>query len=188
MKKNVLLLISLSLSVLSFAQVGIKKENPHLSTDLELGSNNKTLLLNRVPNTTAVANPVNGMMIYDRSEECVKAYQNGKWSKCLGKGLSGKKAFASSVSLLCTSATVSPNPVAGQAFKGTITIPYKGGNGESYESQSIQANGLTAVLPVGNFAVGNGSLQYSVTGTPDKTGNITFNANIAGNTCSVVSK
>ncbi|SDI67263.1 hypothetical protein [Chryseobacterium jejuense] len=188
MKKKVLLMITFSFSVLSLAQVGIKKDNPHLSSDLELGSNNKTLLLNRVPNTAAVANPVNGMMIYDQSEECVKAYQNGKWSKCLGKGLIGKKALASPISLLCTSATVSPNPVSGQAFKGTLTIPYTGGNGSSYEAQSIQTNGLTATLPVGNFVVGNGSLQYSITGIPDRTGNITFNANIAGNTCSVVSK
>ncbi|WP_347217414.1 hypothetical protein [Chryseobacterium sp.] len=189
MRKNVLLLITSScISVLSFAQVGIKKENPNLSADLELGSTNKTLLLNRVSNTSAVPNPVNGMMIYDQSEECVKAYQAGKWSKCLGKGLSGKKALASPVSLSCASATVSSSPVAGQAFKGILTIPYTGGNGNSYEAQSIQTNGLTAALPTGNFAVGNGSLQYSVTGTPDKTGSITFNVNIAGNTCSVVSK
>lgn len=189
MKKKVFLLITSScISVLSFAQVGIKKDNPHLSTDLELGSNNKTLLLNRVPSTTSIASPVNGMMIYDQSEECVKAYQNGKWSKCLGKGLIGKKASMTPVSLSCTSATVSPNPIAGQYFKGTLTIPYTGGNGGSYEAQSIQTNGLTASLPVGNFAVGNGNLQYSVTGTPDRTGNITFNVNVAGNTCSVVSK
>ncbi|OCA71090.1 hypothetical protein BBH99_03380 [Chryseobacterium contaminans] len=188
MKKKILLMITFSFSVLSFAQVGIKTDNPNLSSDLELGSNNKTLLLNRVPTTASVANPVNGMMIYDQSEECVKAYQNGKWSKCLGKGLSGKKTLMSSVSLLCNSATISPNPVAGQPFKGTLTIPYTGGNGGSYGAQSIQANGLTAILPVGNFALGNGTLQYSVTGTPDRTGNITFNTNIAGNTCSVASK
>ncbi|UHO38307.1 hypothetical protein H5J24_22670 [Chryseobacterium capnotolerans] len=189
MKKKVLLLITASsFSVLSFAQVGIKKDNPNLSADLELGSNNKTLLLNRVANTTAVANPTNGMMIYDQSEECVKAFQGGKWSKCLGKGLSGKKGVASPVSLTCTSASLSSNPIAGQAFNGVLTIPYTGGNGSSYEAQAFQANGLTAALPTGNFAVGNGSLQYSVTGVPDKTGNITFNVNIAGNTCSVVSK
>lgn len=188
MRKKVLLLIACCFGVLSFAQVGINKDNPNLSADLELGSNNKTLLLNRVPNTAAVADPTNGMMIYDQSEECVKAYQAGKWSKCLGKGLIGKKASISPVSLSCTSAMLSPNPLAGQAFKGTLTIPYTEGNGGSYEAQSIQSNGLTASLPVGNFAVGNGSLQYSVTGIPDKTGNITFNVNIAGNTCSVVSK
>lgn len=188
MKKNVLLLIACCFSVLFFAQVGIKKENPNLSADLELGSTTKTLLLNRVPNTAAVANPVNGMMIYDLSEECVKAYQADKWSKCLGKGLNGRKAFAGPVSLSCSSAAVSPNPVAGQAFKGTLTIPYTGGDGRSYQAQSIQANGLTASLPAGNFVLGNGSLQYSITGTPDSTGNITFNANIAGNACVVVAK
>ncbi len=188
MRKNALLLISLSFSLLSFAQVGINKDHPNLSADLELGSNNKTLLLNRVPNTAAVANPVNGMMIYDLSEECVKAYQGSKWSKCLGKGLTGKKASEGPVSLSCSSAALSPNPVAGQAFKGTLIIPYTGGNGGSYQAQSIQTHGLTASLPVGNFVIGNGSLQYSVTGMPDQSGNITFNVNIAGNTCSVVSK
>ncbi|MCQ9641030.1 hypothetical protein MP478_16725 [Chryseobacterium sp. WG14] len=92
MRKKLLLQISICFNVLTFAQVGIKKENPHLSTDLELGSNNKALILNRVPNTNAIPNPANGMMIYDLSEECVKAYQSGKWSKCLGKNLRAKQA------------------------------------------------------------------------------------------------
>lgn len=174
--------------VLSFAQVGIKQSDPNLSSDLELGSNNKTLLLNRVPNTGAVANPVNGMMIYDLSEECVKAYQAGKWSKCLGKGLNGKKALASPVSLSCTSAVISPSPISGQAYKGVLTVPYTGGNGGVYDAETIHTNGLKATLSAGQFAMGNGSLQYSVTGTPDRTGSITFNVNVAGNTCSVASK
>lgn len=190
MKKNVLLLITLSFSMLSFAQVGIKRDNPHPSSDLELGSTNKTLLLNRVPNTGAVPNPVDGMMIYDISEECVKAYQAGKWSNCLGKGLNSRKTqrLTSTTTLACTSATLSPSPIAGQAYRGVLTIPYSGGSGSAYEAQTIQTNGLTAVLPAGKFVAENGSLKYSVTGTPDKTGNITFNVNIAGNTCSVASK
>lgn len=188
MKKNVFLLITFSFSVLSFAQVGIKKADPNPSADLELGSNNKTLILNRVPNTSAVSTPTNGMMIYDLSEECVKAYQAGKWSKCLGKGLNGRPASSNPVSLSCVSAMVSPSPVAGQVYKGTMTIPYTGGNGTDFTSQTVQMNGLTAVLPAGKFAVGDGTLQYSISGTPDRTGSITFNVNIVGNTCSVVSK
>lgn len=190
MKKNVFLLITCGFSVLSFAQVGIKKDNPYASADLELGSTNKTLLLNRVPNTNAVPNPVNGMMVYDQSEECVKAYQSDKWSKCLGKGLNSRSAKVSSgsFSFSCASAILSPNLVAGQAYKGTLTIPYTGGSGNPYEGQTIKTNGLTAVLPAGKLATGNGNLQYSVTGTPDKTDNITFNVNIAGNTCSVAAK
>lgn len=188
MKKNVLLLITFSFSVFSFAQVGIKNDSPDPNSDLDLGSGNKALLLNRVPNTASVSSPVDGMMIYDLSEACVKAFQANKWTTCLGKGLSGKKTAISPISLSCPSAAVSPNPVAGQPFKGTLTIPYTNGNGGSYDAQSIQANGLTASLTAGKFSTGNGSLQYSITGTPDKTGNITFNVNIAGNTCSVVSK
>lgn len=91
MRKKILLQICICFSMFSLAQVGIKKDNPNPSTDLELGSNNKALILNRVQNTSAVPNPVNGMMIYDLSEECVKAYQSGKWSKCLGKNLKAQK-------------------------------------------------------------------------------------------------
>ncbi|MGE8555592.1 MAG: hypothetical protein ACN6OB_16860 [Chryseobacterium jejuense] len=125
MKKKLLLLISISFGVLSFAQIGINRENPHLSSDLELGSTNKALLLNRVSNTSAVSNPTNGMMIYDLSEECVKAYQAGKWSKCLGKGLNSRKTQSpvNAATLPPTSATASPKPIAGQAYKGTLIIP-----------------------------------------------------------------
>ncbi len=187
MKKNVLL-IALSFNAFCYAQIGIKKDNPHSSADLELGSENKTLLLNRVANTNAVPNPVDGMMIYDQSEECVKAYQAGKWSKCLGTSTLKTSSPLHSLSLSCSSATLSPAPKVGQPYKGMLVIPYTGGDGSSYQPQSIQANGLTAELAVGNFVRGNGSLQYSVTGIPDKAGNITFNVNIAGKTCSVTSK
>ncbi|PQA94562.1 hypothetical protein B0A69_08855 [Chryseobacterium shigense] len=104
--------------MLSLAQVGIKKDNPHLSTDLELGSNNKALILNRVQNTDAVPNPVNGMMIYDLSEECVKAYQSGKWSKCLGKNLRAKK---------------NSGPLS--LSKNSVNLPHDFNSGQSYHEQ-----------------------------------------------------
>ncbi|MDR2238614.1 MAG: hypothetical protein LBE92_20990 [Chryseobacterium sp.] len=188
MKKIISLLAAFGFSAFSFAQVGIKTQDPYPSSDLDLGSRNKALLLNKVDNTSVVNNPVDGMMIYDMSEECVKARQDGKWTKCLGKGLNGKMAARNSLSLSCASATLSPNPEAGKPFKGTLTIPYTNGNGGAYEAQSIQTNGLTASLAAGKFAAGNGNLQYSVTGTPDQTGNIRFNVNTGGNSCSVVSK
>ncbi|PWN68631.1 hypothetical protein C1631_018315 [Chryseobacterium phosphatilyticum] len=187
MIKKVFLLLTIGISAFSFAQVGIKTDNPYPSADLELGSTNKTLILNRVPNTSAVANAIDGMMIYDISEECVKAYQANKWSKCLGKGLNSRTAV-SPVSFSCNSATISPVPTSGKTYRGTLSIPYTGGNGSTYEAQSVRSSGLNAVLPAGTFALGNGSLEYSVTGTPDQTGNITFNINVSGNTCSVTLK
>lgn len=67
------------------AQIGIKTDTQNPSVDLELGSTDKALLLNRVANTNTVSNPANGMLIYDISEDCVKVYQADKWSKCIWK-------------------------------------------------------------------------------------------------------
>lgn len=53
---------------------------------LELESADKALVITRVANTTAVAVPVNGMMVYDVSSKCLKAYENGRWTNCLSNG------------------------------------------------------------------------------------------------------
>ncbi|PWJ54554.1 putative repeat protein [Dyadobacter jejuensis] len=82
--KNILLLAFIFLSSLGFAQVKIG-DNPTTigaSSILELESTNKALLVTRVANTTAIATPVDGMIIYDISSQCVRAYQDGTWSPC----------------------------------------------------------------------------------------------------------
>ena len=50
---------------------------------LDVVSNNSGLILPRVNSTSDVENPVNGMLIYDISSHCVKAFENGVWSSCL---------------------------------------------------------------------------------------------------------
>jgi hypothetical protein len=72
--------------VLLSAQVKIG-DNPTTvgaSSLLELESTTKALLITRVPNTASIAAPVNGMLIYDISSSCVKGYQNGAWTDCIG--------------------------------------------------------------------------------------------------------
>lgn len=187
MGKKLTILVTLSISVLTAAQVGIKKDSPHPSADLELGSENKSLLLNRVPNTAAVSNPVNGMMIYDLSEECVKAYQNGKWSKCLGKSARLQRSLKPLL-LSCNSASLSPALKEGQLYSGSLDIPYSGGNGLAYEKKVIKTNGLTAVLPAGKFEKGDGNLKFAVTGMPEKSDGTAFNVVIAEKACSIVTK
>jgi len=81
--KKFILIISLFISVLSLAQVGIGTTNPYNTSILDLSASNKALLLPRVANTAAVAVPVNGMMIYDMSSNCVKSYENSVWTGCL---------------------------------------------------------------------------------------------------------
>jgi uncharacterized protein (TIGR02145 family) len=67
-------------------------------------------------------------------------------------------------------------------------IIYSGGNGGPYSAQSISSTGvvgLTATLQAGSFAIGNGSLTFTVSGTPTSVGNALFLVTIAGQLCSI---
>jgi alpha-tubulin suppressor-like RCC1 family protein len=83
MKKISTLLVALFISATSFAQVGIGTNTPEAGAMLELKATDKALLLTRVATTAAVTTPVNGMMVYDISTNCIKGYQNGAWTGCL---------------------------------------------------------------------------------------------------------
>ena len=83
MKKLQLTFLALCISAMSFAQVGIGTNTPTAGSILELKAADKALLLTRVANTAAVTTPVNGMMVYDISSNCIKGYQNGAWTDCL---------------------------------------------------------------------------------------------------------
>ena len=70
----------------------------------------------------------------------------------------------------------------------SFVITYSGGNGGPYSAQSINSTsvvGLTANFQTGSFATGNGSLTFTVSGTPSSVGNALFSFNIAGQVCSV---
>jgi hypothetical protein len=92
------------------------------------------------------------------------------------------------VSLIdCANATTT-----GTLYDGTnaslvsSNISYTGGNGGSYAGQTVSSTGvtgLTATLAPGAFAIGNGSLTYIITGTPDTNGIASFMLNIGGQTC-----
>ena len=65
------------------------------------------------------------------------------------------------------------------------TIPYTGGNGGSHSGQIVSStgvSGLTATLSAGNFASGNGTLSYAISGTPSGNGTASFDLNIGGQT------
>lgn len=65
----------------AIGRVGIGTTSPQ--GVLDVVSNNSGLILPRIDSTSAVTNPVNGMLIYDLSTHCVKAFENGAWSDCL---------------------------------------------------------------------------------------------------------
>ncbi len=89
----------------------------------------------------------------------------------------------------CDSPVVSGNIIEGQAVTGvTATLTYNGGNGGYYQSQNLISTGvtgLTATLPAGNFANGNGVLVYTISGTPVGNGTANFAISIGGQSCTM---
>jgi uncharacterized protein (TIGR02145 family) len=92
-------------------------------------------------------------------------------------------------SLNCASATNIGTLTSGTAASGVSSnVPYTGGNFTNYTGQIINSTGvtgLTATLAAGNFANGNGSLSYNITGTPAGSGTASFALTIGGQTCTL---
>ncbi len=91
--------------------------------------------------------------------------------------------------LNCAGATFSNDLVAGISPDGTtISIPYTGGNGGLYTSQTVSSTGLTgltASLAAGTLSLGPGSLQYVLTGTTPVAGTANFSISFGGQSCTV---
>jgi uncharacterized protein (TIGR02145 family) len=68
-----------------------------------------------------------------------------------------------------------------------ISIPYSGGNEGGYETLSMPStngiSGLTATVPAGYFASGEGSLYAYISGTPSDSGTASFQLKLGGQTC-----
>ncbi len=91
--------------------------------------------------------------------------------------------------LNCGSATLTGNLVAEVAASAaSVSVPYTGGDGGYYESQSIGSTGvtgLTADISQGLFASGAGNLVYTISGTPNAGGTANFALNIGGKSCTL---
>ncbi len=75
------------------------------------------------------------------------------------------------------------------AYSSTASVPYTGGNGIQYANGSVINStgviGLTATLPAGTLANGNGNLIYNISGTPADTGMASFAINFGGKSCTI---
>ena len=97
-------------------------------------------------------------------------------------------------SALVTSIDCASTQLTGLLKKGEVAnsvsfeLFYKGGNGETFSSQSINSTGvigLTAKLSSGVLENGVGSVIYSVTGTPISSGPANFDIALCGKNCTV---
>jgi hypothetical protein len=98
---------------------------------------------------------------------------------------------AGTVSALnCNSFTQTGNLFSGQAAANvSVSVPYTGGNAGFYAGQSIASTGvagLTATRTSGTLANGNGTVSYTITGTPSAVGNATFAISLGGQACNLV--
>lgn len=75
MKQIILLLFSLLMTNISYAQVGINTNNPHASSALDIVSpgNNQGVLLPRMTTLQkeAIVNPASGLLVYDTNKNCL---------------------------------------------------------------------------------------------------------------------
>jgi hypothetical protein len=89
----------------------------------------------------------------------------------------------------CALATNNGTLTSGTAASGVSSdVPYSGGNGGTYNGETISStgvSGLTATLSAGILAMGSGSLNYLITGTPTAAGTASFALNIGGQSCSL---
>ena len=88
----------------------------------------------------------------------------------------------------CNGVTTSGNLISGSvASNVSASLPYTGGNGGYYAVQttaSTGVTGLTASLTQGLLANGNGSVTYTITGTPASAGTASFAISLGGQSCS----
>ncbi|WP_207494826.1 alpha-amylase family glycosyl hydrolase [Aridibaculum aurantiacum] len=89
--------------------------------------------------------------------------------------------------LQCATANISGQAVAGRPFSGTLIVPYTGGNGVAYAAgggiASSGVTGLTAVLQGGTLTNGQGSLYFTVSGTPASAGDASFSISFGQQAC-----
>ncbi|MDA3613908.1 hypothetical protein [Polluticaenibacter yanchengensis] len=161
---------------------------PHPSAVLELESKNKGFLPPRLSLTSrtdivTIPNPAVGTFIYNLGAEATFPYVGYVyWNGTEWLALNNSTLKPGTISsLMCGDALLSPNTyTTGSPYTGTLTVPYIGGNGGTYPSQTITTtNGLTVTLESGNFNYGAGSLTYTVTGTPTTTSPVTTNIPIS---------
>jgi hypothetical protein len=154
---------------------------------LDVTSNDKGFLPPRLTilQRDAITDKPEGLTIYNTDLKCMQYWNSIEWKgNCTANPPQG-----SVTSIDCANAINFGELVEGTPVTNVSTsIPYLGGNGGYYDDQSVTSTGvtgLTAELVSGNFAMGSGSLYYTITGTPSTSGLANFIINIGGKTCTL---
>ncbi len=169
-----LMLVPLSVS----AQITVGGTTPAPSAVVDMQSTDKGFLWPRLSTAerNAIVSPATGLLIFNTSTVCIEINQGTpsvpQWErvKCRAGVISG---------LDCANASVSGL---------VISVPYTDGNGGFYESQVAASTGITgleATLSAGNYAVGGGSLSWTLSGVPSSPGVAGFSLSSGDFSCIV---
>ena len=183
MKKIFFTLLFLAISAAGVAQVGIGTKTPNSNAILDLTATSKALLLPRVANIDAIQAPVDGMIVYDISSKCVKAFEDGAWSACLSLV---PPAGATIANLDCEYDYDGDDITENQNPDARIIFSYTGGSG-SYPEQTISSagvEGLTAYLEAGTLA-SSGTVSYIIQGRATSSGTASFDITLGGKLCTI---
>jgi hypothetical protein len=110
----------------------------------------------------------------------------------------GGQSCSFTINVSAPAAVISTIDCAGATTTGTLTsgisangvssnISYTGGNAGTYSAQSVSSigvTGLTATLAADTLTYGNGSVTFTITGTPTTSGTATFAITVGGQSCS----
>ena len=159
-------IIILSLALFSitsvFSQVGIGTTAVESSVILQLDATDKALLLPRVTNTAAIITPVNGMLIFDVSQNCIRGYQNGSWTACYASDTRGPVVVADTATVLEDATTTSINVIANDTDADgdnltLVAVSTSGGGSVAINADNVSVN----YTPLANYN-GTETITYSV--------------------------
>ena len=187
----ILCALTVALSNTIFSQVGIGTTTPDASAELDVTSSTKGILPPRMTQTqrNAIVSAAAGLIVW--CTNCgtageLQVFNGTTWTNVIG----GAASTTSISSITCGSSTSNGTLTSGTVASGVSSyVPYAGGNGGAHSGQTVTSTGvtgLTATLSAGTFAVGSGSLTYTMTGTPSTSGTATFALNIGGQTCNLI--
>ena len=170
------------------ANLGVGTTSPNASAITEMNSTTQGFLPPRMTTAQrdAIVNPADGLIIFNITSGCPNYYFGSLWYEWCGTGV----LPAGTISALnCGSANTTGSLTQGVPASGvSSSIPYTGGNGGTYASQSFSStgvSGLTANISAGTLANGSGNLTINITGTPTTNGTASFDLNIGGQACTL---
>ncbi|SEH49071.1 hypothetical protein [Chryseobacterium culicis] len=162
-----------------------------LLTGKQKGFLGPRLALNSYNDSSTIPNPALGLLVFNLGTISTFTYVGYVyWNGTQWLTLDGRTLKQGTVEALkCADANLEPSTyTAGMMVQGLLKIPYTGGNGGIFSTQTIgPVNGLTATLQQGNFTQGTGTLTFNVSGTstvnsPTLT---SFPISLGGHNCTV---